>query len=97
MVWGEVAGGTYQMWLNRLESGKAPDVVRAIDRHQGENRRTLIETLSWGIANLYWGHINKSNYRRMPIGVHWEFLEKKYPLRSTVSEIEKAVLDIVSR
>lgn len=81
----------------RLYAWKAPDVVRAIDRQQGENRKNLIATLSWGIANLYWGHINKSNYRRMAIGVHWELLEKKYPLRSTVSEIEKAVLDIVSR
>lgn len=81
----------------RLYAWKAPDVVRAINRHQGEKRKELIDALSFGIANLYWGHINKSNYRRMPIGVHWELLEKKYPLRSTVSEIEKAVLDILSR
>lgn len=81
----------------RLYAWKAPDVLRAINRHQGEKRKNLIDALSFGIANLYWGHINKLNYRRMPVGVHWELLEKKSPLRSTVSEIEKAVLDTLSR
>ena len=80
----------------RLYAWKAPDVLRAINRHQGEKRKALIDALSFGIANLYWGHINKSNYRRMPIGVHWELLEKKHPLRSTVEEIEKTVREMKS-
>ena len=64
-------------------------MVRAIDRHQGKSRKELLDALSWDIGNLYWGHINKSNYRRMPVGVYWELLEKNTPFDPLFQKLKK--------
>ena len=78
----------------QLYAWEAPKVLRSLSKYSDSDRAGRIDSLSWAIANFYWGHINLHNYKRVPIGPYWELLDHDNPLRPIAEEIEKSLVEL---
>lgn len=77
--------------LGKLYTLQAPIVLNILSNYSPEEQDTVINNLAWGLANIFYPHVNTQNYSRLIICQYWELHEKEYQHRELVERIEKEV------
>jgi len=79
--------------LGKLYTLQAPLLLEILARTELEARNRIIDQASWGLVNIHSPYLNKDNYKRMIVGVHWE-IDPTYV--SIQNEIEIRVEETLS-
>ena len=77
--------------LGLLFTLKAPEVLELLDKLEEKNQSRIIGNLSFGLLNNNYAHMNKENYKKMIVGVHWGLTEHK----KIITLIERSVFQML--
>jgi hypothetical protein len=81
--------------LGDLYTYEAPKFLTILSLYSKEKQDIVIRSLAWGLANNFYPHMTKNNYRRLIAGSYWEVLDESHPNRKLVSRIEKQVFQLL--
>ena len=82
--------------LGMLYTLQAPLLIDAIKSYKSDEQDLVIEILAWGLANNFYPHINKNNYKKLIVGEHWALLDEKNEQREISKKIERQIEAIIS-
>jgi hypothetical protein len=81
--------------LGHLYTYQGPSFLELLSAYSREDQNTVIKRVAWGLANNFYPHMTKENYRRLIVGAHWEILQDDHPYRGLSQKIEKEISKIL--
>ncbi len=81
--------------LAKLYQLNAPELLKLLSAYSKSDQKEIIDRLAVGVINIYYPRVNKSNFKRLIVGIHWDVVNKNYSQRELSLQIEVAVLKIL--
>jgi len=91
------ADETRSFAVARLYELRAPLVLARMALRPEVDRKRLIASIAWGLANNFYLFMTRDNFARLAVGANWEVTEPTHPHRELSKAIENALLELLSR
>ena len=80
----------------RLYELQAPRVLERLVRKDEAIRKSIINSIAWGVVNNHYLFINTQNYDRLAVGQHWELTDPDHPNHNIVRQISEEIFTILN-
>ena len=80
--------------LGKLYTLQAPLFLKVLETKSKEDQAIVVRSLSWGLVNNFYPHIDEENYRRLIVGIYWELVSDE-PSHELQTWIETTVHELV--